>query len=52
MEISVKNMKVDIGLQRQHENCFFLRFTNLIHSEFGKFYNLIWEMANLKEFET
>ena len=33
----------------QHENCFFLRFTNLLHAECGKFYNFIWKMANFKQ---
>lgn len=33
----------------QHENCFFIRFTNLLHAECGKFYNFIWKMTNFKQ---
>ena len=28
----------------------FLWFTNLLHAEFGKFYNFIWKMAIFKQF--
>ena len=27
----------------QHENCFFSSVTNLLHAEFGTFYNFIWK---------
>ena len=30
--------------------CSFLWFTNLLHAEFGKFYNFIWKMAIFKQF--